>query len=132
MIDRSEEELRRIIREKICRSRANRGENLHVRTHAMTRQVSSAPAPSVNVYSVVSEDRSEEELRWIIREKIRRSRANRGENLHVRTQAMTRQVSSASASSVNVYSVVSSHFNSLIRAFRITQSIKSGHLSAFC
>ena len=45
-------------------------------------------------------DRSEEELRRIIREKIRRSRAKWGKNLCVRTQAMIPQASSALASSV--------------------------------
>ena len=53
-------------------------------------------------------DRSEEELRRIIREEIRRSRANCGEKLHVRTQAMIRQASSALPSSVNVDSGISS------------------------
>ena len=53
-------------------------------------------------------DRSEEELRRIIREEIRQSRANGSENLYVRTQAMIRQASSALASSVNVDSGISS------------------------
>ena len=53
-------------------------------------------------------DRSEEELRRIIREEIRRSRANGGENLYVRTQAMILQASLALASSVNVDSGISS------------------------
>ena len=53
-------------------------------------------------------DRSEEELRRIIREEIRRSRANGGENLYVRTQAMIRQGSSGLPSSVNVDSGISS------------------------
>ena len=53
-------------------------------------------------------DRSEEELRRIIREEIRRSRANGGENLYVRTQAIIRQASSALASSVTVDSGISS------------------------
>ena len=35
--DRSEEEVRRIIREEIRQSRANPGEHLHVRTHALIR-----------------------------------------------------------------------------------------------
>ena len=52
-------------------------------------------------------DRSEEELRRIIREEIRRSKANGGENLYVRTQAMIRQAFSALASSVNVDSGIS-------------------------
>ena len=49
--DRSEEELRRIIRQEICGSRANGGENLYVRTEAMILQASSALASSVNVDS---------------------------------------------------------------------------------
>ena len=53
-------------------------------------------------------DRSEEELRRIIREEIRRSRANGGENLYVRTQAMIRQACSALPSSVKVDSDISS------------------------
>ena len=53
-------------------------------------------------------DRSEEELRCIIKEDIRRSRANGDENLYARTQAMIRQASSAFASSVNVDSGISS------------------------
>ena len=53
--DKSEEELRRIIREKICQSRANGGENLYVRTQAMIRQASSALASSsVNLDSGIS------------------------------------------------------------------------------
>ena len=35
--DRSEEEVRRIIREEIRQSRANPGEHLYVRTHALIR-----------------------------------------------------------------------------------------------
>ena len=52
-------------------------------------------------------DRSEEELRCIIRDDIHRSRANWGENLYVRTQAKNRQASSALASFVNVHSGIS-------------------------
>ena len=57
-------------------------------------------------------DRSEEELRRIIRQEIRRSRANGSENLFVRTQAIIRQASSALASSVNVDSGISSPLSS--------------------
>ena len=53
-------------------------------------------------------NRSEEELRRIIREEIRRSRANEGENLYVRTQTMIRQASSALASTRNIDSGISS------------------------
>ena len=53
-------------------------------------------------------DRSDEELKRIIREEIRQSRANCGEKLYVRTQAMIRQASSALPSSVNVDSGISS------------------------
>ena len=49
-------------------------------------------------------DRSKEGLRHIIRDEIRRSRADGGENLYVRTQALIRETSSALASSVNVIS----------------------------
>ena len=85
-------------------------------------------------------DRSEEELRRIIREKIRRSRGNWGKNLCVRTQAMIPQASSALASSVNADSGISSPYTSstslstnlsFIRTFRITRFIKSCLLSAF-
>ena len=49
--DRSEEELRRIIREKISHSRANGAENLYVKTQAMILQASSALSFFVNVDS---------------------------------------------------------------------------------
>ena len=52
--DRSEEELRRIIREKISHSRANGAENLYVKTQAMILQASSALAFFVNVDSGIS------------------------------------------------------------------------------
>ena len=63
-------------------------------------------------------DRSEEEVRRIIREEIRQSRANGGEQLYVRTQALIRQASSALASSVKVDSGISSPLVSSTSPYR--------------
>ena len=53
-------------------------------------------------------DKSEEELRRLIREEIHRSSANGRENLYERTQVMILQATSALVSSVNVDSGISS------------------------
>ena len=69
-------------------------------------------------------DWSEEELRCIITDEIRQSRANGGENLYLRTQAMIRQASSALASPVSVDSGISSPL-----ASRTSSSTNSSVLS---
>ena len=63
-------------------------------------------------------DKSEEEVRRIIREEIRQSRANGGEHLYVRTQPLIRQASSALASSVKVDSGISSPLVSSTSPYR--------------
>ena len=63
-------------------------------------------------------DRSEEEVRQMIRDEIRQSRANGGDHWYVRTQAMIRQASSALASSVKVDSGISSPLVSSTSPYR--------------
>ena len=63
-------------------------------------------------------DRSEEEVRQMIRDEIRQSRANGVDHWYVRTQAMILQASSALASSVKVDSGISSPLVSSASAYR--------------
>lgn len=65
-----------------------------------------------NMESNKNSDGSEEEKKRIIREEIDQSRANRGENLCEKTQAMILQATSALAFSVNIDSGIPSPLDS--------------------